>query len=245
MNPNSANRICFVLSVALTLFLYLAPIPPALSYPFVWLSTLAHELGHGIAALLLGGDFKSFEMWSDGSGVARTATSNSRLGNAFVSAGGLVGPALAATVCFFFARTEKRARVGSYALAVLGLVALIAVVRNLFGFMFVATLSVLSLALAHKAKPWLSQVWVTLLGVQLGLSVFSRGDYLFTDKAVTANGTMPSDTAAMAEALFLPYWFWGMLCGAFSIAVLLLGLKLIWKPVGTTPTLELPPPPPR
>ena len=30
--------------------------------------------------------------------------------------------------------------------------------------------------------------------------------------------------ADMAEALFLPYWFWGGLCGLFSIAVVVLGL---------------------
>jgi len=36
---------------------------------------------------------------------------------------------------------------------------------------------------------------------------------------------MPSDVAQMAENLFLPYWFWGAVCGLFAVAVLVLGLR--------------------
>jgi len=32
----------------------------------------------------------------------------------------------------------------------------------------------------------------------------------------------------LAQALFLPFWFWGVLCGAFSIAVAGYGLKVFW-----------------
>jgi hypothetical protein len=27
----------------------------------------------------------------------------------------------------------------------------------------------------------------------------------------------------------LPYWFWGLLCGALSIAALLVGVRTLWK----------------
>ena len=63
-------------------------------------------------------------------------------------------------------------------------------------------------------------------GVQLSLSVFSRADYLFTREAVTATGTVPSDVSQIAEALILPYWFWGACCGALSVAVLLVALVI-------------------
>jgi hypothetical protein len=29
----------------------------------------------------------------------------------------------------------------------------------------------------------------------------------------------------MASALFLPYWFWGILCGALSLALLAAGAR--------------------
>jgi membrane-associated phospholipid phosphatase len=73
------------------------------------------------------------------------------------------------------------------------------------------------------------------LAVQLALSVFSRGDYLFTDVARTGEGTFPSDVANMSSALFLPYWFWGALCGAFSVAVLALGLRAYLGVVAAEP----------
>ena len=41
-------------------------------HTLVLLSTLAHELGHGIAALLVGGGFESFVLYADGSGAAMT-----------------------------------------------------------------------------------------------------------------------------------------------------------------------------
>jgi hypothetical protein len=64
------------------------------------------------------------------------------------------------------------------------------------------------------------------------LSVFSRGDYLFTDVARTQNGAMPSDVANMANALFLPYWFWGAACGLFSVAMLALGAWFFLRGLG-------------
>ncbi len=73
------------------------------------------------------------------------------------------------------------------------------------------------LGIKRQARP-------ALLAIQLSLSVFSRGDYLFTDVAETAGGTMPSDVARMAEALILPYWFWGGVVGLLSVLVLIIGL---------------------
>ena len=41
-----------------------------LARPLVLLATLMHELGHGLAALMLGGSFAQLQLWADGSGVA-------------------------------------------------------------------------------------------------------------------------------------------------------------------------------
>jgi hypothetical protein len=76
-----------------------------------------------------------------------------------------------------------------------------------------------------------SQLALVFLAVQLSLSVYSRGDYLFTDVARMSGGDMPSDVANMASALFLPYWFWGALCGALSVVVLCVGATLFLRGV--------------
>lgn len=217
-------RQVLLITVAGTLLLYLIPYGGYIAYPLVLLSTLAHEAGHGLAAVLVGADFQSLKVWADGSGVASWSGRVGRLGHAFVAAGGLVGPAVAAAVGFFLGRDPRHARVGLWIVAVALAILDLWVVRNLFGFAFVALLAGgLALLAARASVVWVQGATV-FLAVQLALSVFSRGDYLFVAVAHTGMGPMPSDVAQMAQALWLPYWFWGALCGLLSLAVVAGGL---------------------
>ena len=99
-----------VASIVGTILLYSIPMGESLAYPLVLLSTLAHELGHGIAAMMVGGSFDQFVLYSDGSGAALTSGNPGRLASAMISAGGLVGPAIAAAGCFAVGRRGKTAR---------------------------------------------------------------------------------------------------------------------------------------
>jgi hypothetical protein len=219
-------------SVALTALLYVVPYGHYIGYPLMLLSTLVHELGHGVAGVLVGGHFSSFEMNWDGSGVAHVAGYSGRFARAFVSAGGLVGPAVGSAVALACAR---RASMAQRSLLVFGLMLAFAdvwVVRTLFGVLFVGALAAICVVTSRRAPASASQLLLSFLAVQLGLSVFSRGDYLFTAVAHTASGVMPSDVANMSSALFLPYWFWGALCGAVSVAALSLGLWYFLRGAG-------------
>jgi hypothetical protein len=40
---------------------------------------------------------------------------------------------------------------------------------------------------------------------------------------------MPSDVGAMADALVLPYWVWGIVCGALSLALLGAGVRVFFR----------------
>ena len=216
------------ISVAVTVLLYALPAGRFLAWPLVLGSTLAHELGHGLAALLLGGHFYSLAIRPDASGAAMWGGSFSRLGVATVAAAGLVGPAFAAFVLLAVGRQPRRARI---LLACLGaglvLVALL-LVRNAFGWWFTALVATTCVFVAWRA-PRMSQGLVVFLAVQLALSVYSRSDYLFTKVVVSSAGTGPSDVAVMASALFLPYWFWGAFCGARSLLLLYLGARAFFR----------------
>lgn len=222
-------RLMLALSVAVTLVLYWVPLGRYFIYPLLLLSTLAHEMGHGIMAELVGGDFDQFLMWSDGSGVARYLATPSRLGQALVAAGGLLGPAVAASLLFALARTAQHAGRIFYGLGLFLTLLLLLYVRNLFGFFFVGMLVLLCLAIGRFAHDEMAQLLLIFTAVQLALSVFSRGDYLFTAVAETSAGAMPSDVAQIAEALFMPYWFWGAACGIFSLLVLWQGFRSFWR----------------
>jgi hypothetical protein len=216
-------RLLLLGSIVVTLGLYHVPHGEYVAYPLLLISTVAHELGHGLAAVLAGGTFIRFEMAADGSGFAMHSGVGSGLGRAFTAAGGLCGPAVAAAVCFVGGRTPVWSK---RLLAAFGfglLLAMLLVVRGGFSLMFVGLLAGACLGIALWARAELSQLAIIFLGVQLALSVYSRSDYLFMQYAETEMGRMPSDSQQMANALGLPYWFWGGLCAAFSAAVLLVG----------------------
>lgn len=221
--PRTRADVFLLVSIGVTALLWVIPYGRLVGYPLMLLSTLVHELGHGVAGVLVGGSFDSFEMWSNGSGLAHVRGYDGRFARAIVSAGGLVGPACAAALGFAMARGERRARGMLLGLGLLLLLADVLIVRSLFGLAFVTLFALGLLWVGTRVGGWASQLTLLFLSVQLSLSVFSRGDYLFTDKAHTAGGVFPSDVANMSSALFLPYWFWGALCGAFSVAVLLIG----------------------
>lgn len=226
----ASARGVLLLSVAATLILYNVPfLGRILARPLVLLSTVAHELGHGLTTLLLGGRFVRFEMWANGAGIAEIdLTGFGRIRQGLTLAGGLVGPSVAAAVCFFLGRSGQGARACLLGLGVLLFLVEILLVRNLFGFVFVGLL-VAACFLAARMTPDRAQLAVIFVGVQLALAVFSRADYLFTRGAVSPAGSFPSDVMRMQQLLFLPYWFWGTLCGAVSVGVLVWGIALFWR----------------
>ncbi|MBW8877725.1 MAG: M50 family metallopeptidase [Acidobacteria bacterium] len=223
------TRKLLLISAAVTLALYMVPYGRLLARPLLLLSTLAHEMGHGLTALLLGGRFQRLEMWASGAGVSDLDLAGfGRVREGLTLAGGLVGPAVAAALCFTLGKTGRGARGCLVGLGILLLAAELLVVRNLFGFLFAGLLAAVCLFAGTRCSPERAQWMVVFLGVQLALSVFSRADYLFTRSAGNPSGVYPSDVMQMQRALFLPYWFWGFVCGAFAVLVLVYGVRTCW-----------------
>lgn len=223
------TKLALVLSIVITGALYVLPFGQLIAYPLMLLSTLVHELGHGLAALVVGGQFDRLAMFADGSGVAHAHGVAPGPLQAVVAAGGLVGPAVLAGIGFVLARRPRGARVF---VAILGLAALAidaVFVRNAFGIVFTAIVGLSLCWIAFGTSRATAQLALVFVSIQLALSVFSRGDYLFTPTAQTGAGLMPSDVANMASALGGPYWAWGLACGAFSILVLAIGVALFFR----------------
>ncbi|MEL7060724.1 MAG: M50 family metallopeptidase [Acidobacteriota bacterium] len=220
-------RLALAVSVVATLVVYFSPAAGWLGYPLLILSTLVHELGHGVAAVVSGGQFAGLQVWPNGSGVAEVRMAPPPWARAFTALGGLVGPAVAAAGLFVAGRSTRGARWALVVSAVV-LLASLAWTRNAFATIFVSMLAVALALLAWRAGRELGRLVVVFLGVQLALSVFSRAGYLFTTTAETGAGSFPSDTAVIAEALGGPPWAWGALCGGLSVVVLTLGIRSFW-----------------
>lgn len=231
--PRASGQAGLVLlvTVGLTVAMHFLPQPWGywVGWPLLLLSTYAHEMCHGLAALLVGGHFQSFRMWPDASGVAQTAVGSGAIARAVVSGGGLVGPALFAGLLFALGSRPRLARAGLLVFGLLLLASDVLVVRNPFGLAYVGLVGALLLLAARRLSPGWARGVVLFLAAQLSLSVFSRADYLFTRVARTSGGDMPSDVENMAQALGLPWFVWGAVCGGLSVLVLAGGVWLFLR----------------
>jgi hypothetical protein len=237
-SPRRQAAIALLGSVAIALAMFLIPSPEHtwwLLAPFRWLHIYVHEFGHGIAALLVGGQFDQFQMWTY-SGVATVGGISSGPAAAFVSAGGLCGPAVVGGLFLATGRRPGLARIALAAFGAFMAVSLVLWTRTPFGWGFGAVVAALSLSIAIGARPAHAQAVLVFLGVQLALSAYTGGGYLFTQYVTIQNAQhTPSDTQQMSQALALPYWFWGIACAAFSALVLLVGLWLYVRPGRAAP----------
>lgn len=215
-------RIVLVVSIVVTLALYVVPYGYYIAYPLLLISTVVHEMGHGVAAWIVGGEFRELYMMKDASGYAITAT-HGDFANAMVLGGGLIGPAVGAAVSFVLARRAATARVCLVLIGVFLAAMEIAVVRNGFGLVFIGILAAVCLGVGLKASAQVAQLVLMVFAVQLALSVFSRSDYLFVQNA----GNKPSDVQQISNVLGLPYWFWGFVCGTISLIVMGAGAWLL------------------
>jgi hypothetical protein len=240
-SPRRQAAIALVGSVAITIAMFVIPSPENtwwLLAPFRWLHIYVHEFGHGVAALIAGGAFDKFEMYTY-SGLAYTRTSGA-LAAAFVCAGGLCGPAVVGGVFLAVGRSARLARLALLGFGAFMAISLVLWTRTPFGWGFGAAVALLAVGFAVMARPAIAQAVLVFLGVQLALSVYTGGGYLFTQYVEIQNGHHgPSDTQAMADALGGAYWLWGGVCAAFSAVVLLAGLWLYVKPGRATHTPRL------
>jgi hypothetical protein len=217
----------FWAAVAITVAAWLLPLGGLVIYPFTLLATWAHEMGHGIMALLVGGEFMKLEIYPTLGGAASTFPGEGTLGPALVAAGGLLAPSIlgAAVVAVSPRRGWAQGILGVLA----GLLALSVIffVRNLFGIIAIAALAALLVLAGWRLNPWWRFIVVQLIGIQLSLSPLRGWRYLFVDRVTVGGQVLPSDTAAIGNALFGPYWLWGILILAFDLAILYGAYKLV------------------
>lgn len=226
------QRVALLLGIALaSIMLWQTTLGSLLLYPFTILATWFHEMGHGIAAMLTGRGFERLQIFADGSGVAQSLRPADGYGliDALVAAGGPLGPAIAGALLIISSRSPTATR---NALAVLGAALILSTliwVRSLTGWLVLPALGVAIVLLALRGPPpWQSFV-IQLLGVQACISVWRQFDYLFSPGGAVGGQLHRSDTGAIADALLLPYWFWGATISAAILALLWWSFRLAFR----------------
>ncbi len=217
----------FWVAVAVSIVVPRLPLGRQALYPFALLGTWVHEMGHGLAAVVVGGRFRRLEIYSNLGGQA-VSTGVRGVRRAIVAAGGLIGPALAGGAVIVFG---SRARTAGWVLAVLALaigISLVAVVRNLFGWLALGAVAAALAPIALYGPEGLRIFLAQLIGIQFCLAFWGTLDYMFTKQFVRDGRVLDSDTQEIANVLVLPYWFWAAVITAASAALLVGAFYVAW-----------------
>ena len=193
-----------------------------LLYPFTILSTWFHEMGHGLAALLMGASFDRLVIYPDGSGVAliyrRSDTPS--IVDAIVAAGGPLGPPLAGALLILASRTHRATTVGLAMLAGALILSSLVWVRSPVGLLILPLIAFALILVTRRGSEQLRSFTIQFLGVQACISTWRQTGYLFSQGGVIGGTQQQSDTQAIASALFLPYWFWASCITLLIVALL-------------------------
>lgn len=226
------QRTLLLLSIVAIVAIWQLPYGWQILYPLTLLATFAHEMGHGLTAMLVGAQFDQLLLNADGSGVAVWHGNPGRLATALVAAGGLVGPSIAGIGLLLVARSQRFARAVLAMLALLLMVSVVVWVRNAFGVVFLLSAAAV-LALAAMVLPaTMARFVLHLMAATLCLSWFTDLNYMFSAQATVNGMVRPSDSAVIAHALWLPYWFWGGVVACFSLVVAALGITFVSRDTG-------------
>ena len=226
------QRSLLILSSITIALIWQVPYGRQILYPLTLLATFAHETGHGLTAMLVGEQFDQLLLNADGSGMAMWRGNPGRVATALVAAGGLVGPSFAGIGLLLVSRSQQFARAVLATLAVVLVVTVAIWVRNAFGVVFLLSAAAV-LSLAAKVLPTaIASFLLHLMAATLCLSWFTDLDYMFSAQATVNGMVRPSDSAVIADALWLPYWFWGGVVACFSLAVAALGIAFVSREVG-------------
>lgn len=231
----TAGAAPIVLAAAVAAALAWTPWLRWVAYPFRLLTTLVHELSHGLAALATGGKFLNIVVFADGSGLAYTA-GGWRL---VIIPAGYLGAAAFGAALIVLGRGGRGARV---TLGVVGAGLLVLTLRyalpTLFGSDGLAGLLTLvagvalgaaALGLALRAGAAAVVFSLYLVAFEAGLTSFSDLWGLIGLSASRAASESPAtDARAMAELIPLPAVFWALLWAVVAALLLAAALHAAW-----------------
>jgi general stress protein CsbA len=218
------RELLLVLGLALaSLILWRVPVLGLVSYPFRLFGTFVHEICHGLAAVLTGGEFRRFEINPDLSGVAFSAGGIRWV----ISSAGYVGSALFGGALMVLSARGLPPREVLMGLGIVfGLLCLL-FVRNLYGiFTGIVISAVLIAAGRYLSVEWAG--WLLIfLAVQLILDALnSIFDLLLI--STTMRG-VTTDAQIMASATGIPALVWALLWAILSGFILFWSLRIAFR----------------
>ena len=229
MRPRNAILLAAALIYVIS---YYVPFGGTVLYPLTLFTTWVHEMGHGLTALVLGGEFHSLEIFRNASGLADCYAAPGWR-EAMVCLGGLLAPPLLGAAILAFVHGPRRARVVLAVLAAALVTSLVLYVRSPAG---LVAMPLVAMVLGWAAWRGFSEdpsrrvVLVQVLGVVLALDTLTRMvSYVFKDAVVVDGKTSPSDIQMVADNLGGHYVLWGIAVTVFAVGLLALASWWAWR----------------
>ena len=224
-SPKVRGRWVLLIAVVIAVVLPRIPFVAWVQLPLGWLGTLAHETGHALAALAVGGEVSGIEVFLNGSGVTHSSyTRYVPWYLAITAVAGLVGPAVVSAGLLWASLGPRLVRV---CVGLLGAALWVEAFTLTQGFATMIALSwgTIALLAAWKLPGRLLRLGTLVVAVQLALQVYRGSGYLFVAEAQTGAGALASDVANLASSLGGHYLLWGV--GVGLLDLLLLGVGLL------------------
>jgi hypothetical protein len=224
-------RLIALAAAAAALIAWLPWLGP-LAYPFRLLSTLIHELSHGLAALATGGHFQRLVIFPDGAGLAYTAGGWRLL----VIPAGYLGSAAFGAGLILLGPSPRASR---WALGVVGL--LVGALSLRYGLPSLVTehalggllavvagtaLGLACLALATRANERWVVFTLHLLAIEVALAALAD---LWTLIGLSGLAAGPvTDARSMAAITLLPPLFWALFWALLAGVLVVGAIRLAW-----------------
>lgn len=205
------------------------PFGSTILYPFTLLATWVHEMGHGLAAIAVGGRFDHLEIFASAGGLAYTHHGPGWPA-AIVSLGGLLAPPVVGALMLVIARGPRRAQAVLVVLSIALVVSLAVWVRSITGFIAVPLIAAFILVFVRWGSPRERMFAAQFLALRLAADTLGRGiHYLWSDQAKVAGKVSPSDIANVATALGGPRAFYSAIVTAVCVLILAVGVFAAWR----------------
>jgi hypothetical protein len=205
-----------------------------LLYPFSFLATWVHEMGHVLAAYLSGGKAEKVELNASLGGQAKIVRPDTVSAALLSPVLGLLGPVAGGSFFIYFGLVPGWSRSLVIGTALLLFLTAFVWIRNIFGFAMAVVLGGALLRIGAVPSSAVQFWTVQALGVRLCVESISDFTYLYTKRTT---GGRPSDTQLLSRHLFMPYWIWGTLIAMVTIGTLGVTLYFSWGPILLPPEL--------
>lgn len=195
---------------------------PLVRIPVLFVSTWAHELGHGLGAILTGGTFYDLTVFPNFSGVALVGVV-SDFSQATVIILGLLGPSLLGVLMIGLTRGLHWPRAALAVMAALMGLSLIWA-ADFFTLGTLAVGAVMFGLMAWKLPDRATLLTAHVVAIALCLNALTGFGYFFMGNAEVAGNLHRTDTGVLADLWVGPYWFWGTVMVALSVLILVIGV---------------------